>query len=132
MAIIRNVVEWQIKEALERTNKGFNGNVIFNRFEPKGKNFVVTLKVKSSKGYGARTGFTGRAMTSACWHVYGMFYQHIFEIFPGAVIVSNGEKITQCHGNWIDRNIGSIVQPLMYSDACHCKEQGIAVRNEVP
>jgi hypothetical protein len=122
MVIIRNAAKWQIEKALEETNKSFKGNVTFNRFEAKGKNFSVTLKVKSSKGPGARIGFTGRAMVAACWHVHGNFFDHLFEISPRAIVVSNGDKITQTHGNWIDRNIGSRMNPLMYSDACHCKK----------
>ncbi len=125
--LIRNVTSTEIEMALTMTNKIFDDNIIFNRFECVGKNFQVTLKVKSSKGAGARIGFTGRAMISACWHVYGTFIEELFIVNPSCVIISMGNKITIDGGNWVDKNIGSQIEPLMYSEACHCRENNIPV-----
>lgn len=120
---LRNVTKQEIETALLNTNKKFEDNIIFNRFESKGKNFNVTLKVKNSKCPGARIGFSGRAMTAACWHVYGTFIEEILNLNNNAVIVSMGEKITINGGNWVDKNIGSIMNPMLYSDACRCNER---------
>jgi hypothetical protein len=119
---IRNVTSAEIESALQKTNERFEDNIIFNRFDYVGKNFQVTLKVKSAKGAGARVGFIGRAMISACWHVYGTFIEELFIVNPSCVIVSMGNKIDINGGNWVDKNIGSQINPLMYSDACHCYE----------
>lgn len=117
----RNVIEKEMFAALRATNKKFANNVEFNRFDATGKNFNFTLKVKSSKGKGARRGFQGRRLINACWHVHGTFFEELFKIQPQAIVVSSGVgKITKDEGNWQDRNIGSIMQPMMFSDACDC------------
>lgn len=118
----------EIVRALENTNKLFNGNIVFNRFDtiPRrdGYKFEVTLKVKDSKGTGARLGFTGRHMINACWHVYGTFFDECFKINPACKIKQCGQSVTK-DNNWTDKNIGSIMQPLLYSDACECRSNGI-------
>lgn len=122
MVTIRNVTKEQIEKALEQTNTKFEDNIIFNRFDQTGKNFAVTLKVKSSSCSGARIGFSGKKMAIACWHVYGTFFDEIFKVCPNAVVISMGEKITAEYGNWQDKQVGSIVDPRLYSEMCHCED----------
>lgn len=123
MVVIKGTTREQILKALENTNKKFGNNVVFNRFDQTGKHFNVTLKVKDSHGKGARIGFTGRAMVAACWHVYGVFFDEMTKLNPVMIeIIANGHtKITATNGgNWCDQQVGSLAEPHMYSDMCHC------------
>jgi len=113
----KNVTSQQMHEALEVINKKYYAdNVIFNRFEQKGKTIHFTLRVRSSKGPGHRLGhiypwdsaFERRRLTSACWHVHGHFFDALLEINPAAVIITQGTKRVDVNGgNWQDWNIGS-------------------------
>ncbi len=113
---VRKATEEDLRKALELTNKEFDGNVIFNRLDFP----TFTLKVKDSKGKGARRGDSGRRLINACWHVHGTFFDKLFEVNPDAYVISQGNKITASEGNWVDRNIGSMMNPLYYSEACEC------------
>ena len=138
MVTIRYATKDQIEKALQETNTIFDNNVVFNRFSPAGKHFAVTLKTSDSHGSGSRLGFPeynwqtreivkkGKHMAIACWHVYGVFFDKLFEQNRDIEIISNGEKITRSNGgNWNDRNIGSQMFPMAYSDACECNDNGI-------
>lgn len=118
--IIKNVTSVAIRKALARANKKYQSNLTFNRFDIYGRSYRVTLKVLSSNGKGARRGFTGRRMISACWHAHGHFFDALLSLYPEAIIVTGTHKITRDGGNWQDRNIGSIVSPMYFSDACQC------------
>jgi hypothetical protein len=132
LVTIRNATFQNIQTALENTSRSFDNNVEANRFEQKGKNFFVTLKVKDSHGKGARRGFPnrenakhmatmkGRAMVQACWHVYGTFFDELFAVNKDIIVVSLGKRITAVAGNWEDSDVGSIMVPLKYSQMCEC------------
>lgn len=118
----KNVTIEQLEKALELTNKQYDNNIIWNRSpEYRGKHLIFTLKVKDSKGKGARRGFSGKRLAHACWHVHGDFFDNLFEINPKAVVIATGEEITKNYGNWQDRNIGSQACPLYFSQACDCQ-----------
>ena len=54
--------------------------------------------------------------------MHGNFFEKLFEISPEAIIYSSwAGKITNHSGNWQDKNIGGIMNPMYYSDACECK-----------
>lgn len=121
--IIKNINVSDLEKALEVTNKKYNNNIIWQRApEAMGRRYRFTLRVKSSKEAGARRGTDQkrRKLINACWHVHGDMFEAIFKIAPGAVITTGGKKITADAGNWEDRNIGSIMSPCYYSDACEC------------
>ena len=131
---VMNVTQAQLDKALETINKKYKGNVIWNRFDvgnQKHTTFNLTLRVTSSKGLGARLGpypYGGgnrRHLVAACWHVHGDFFDTVLKINPDAVIRVATHKIDINGGNWIDRNIGSQVMLMMYSDACECYENGL-------
>lgn len=116
-----NVTQNDLKQALNEVNKKYNNNIEFETLEPiSSKSMKFTLRVKSSKAPGHRRGFSGRRMAKACWHVHGNFFEEIFKINPSSYIRSLDLKITKDYGNWQDRNVGSQVQPLMFSEACDC------------
>lgn len=145
--LIKNTTKEQIESALMATNKVFDNNIMFNRFDAanrKQTRFNVTLKTKDSKKAGHRRGFpafTGfnslpdwskrRRLAYACWHVHGTFFEKLFEIAPIAAIHSgsslanpnrgNNGWITIDGGNWEDRNIGSQLNPYYFSEACDCE-----------
>ena len=125
--IIRHATRGQIQQALDQTNKDYEGNLQFNRLDPNGKGFNMTLRVADSHGKGARLGFqslsTGkqRHLINACWHAHGDFFDNLIAIEPDAVImVSGGITINRNGGNWQDRNIGSMDSPMYFSEACDC------------
>jgi hypothetical protein len=125
----KNCTQEQLDQALAETNKEFNNNVEWN-------NPYTTLRVKNSHEKGARLGqqeYTRKDgstyrkhITSACWHVHGTFFDKLLAINPKAVITTGMSKIYKDSygntvGNWEDRNIGSMVQPLYYSGVCSCE-----------
>jgi hypothetical protein len=133
--IIRKVTEKDLNQALKIVNKRYKNNIIFNRLDQKtNTTFNVTLKCKDSKKPGHRLGFknidwaTGkqigkqRRLINACWHVHGYFFEALLEINPEARIKAGTLYINRDGGNWQDRNIGSVIYPLMYSEACECEE----------
>lgn len=102
--------------ALERVNQQHGYKLEFNRFEKRGNWIHFTIQSEKSGIPGARTSHSGRNLVSASWHAHGYLFDEIFKIEPDAVIWSAGEKITREHGNWQDKNIGSIMQPCYYSE----------------
>lgn len=110
----------QLRRALNAVNKRYADNIRFNRFEPDGATVYFTLRVISSKGPGAHIATSGRRTASACWHVHGHFFEALFSINPGAIIVSLGGRITAKDGNWVDRNVGSNMRPAFMSELCEC------------
>ena len=114
----------QLNEALSYINdKHFKGNVIYNREpEQNGRYVHFTLRVKDSSGPGARRGFHNRRkLVSACWHVHGELFEYLFTHFDNIVIVAGDKKMRDNYDNWQDWNIGSVYQPMYYSEACECE-----------
>jgi len=129
--IIRNVTQEDLEKALTLVNRLYANNIMFNNFKRLGKNtFRVTLRVKSSKKAGHRRGFRGQRFTGACWHVHGWFFEILLKINPKAIIKALDKEIyVDCEtgaivNNWIDWNIGSLLEPLYYSEACDCSKDG--------
>ncbi len=125
--LVRNATIDGLELTLKEVNKKYDSNVIFNRYpEQYGNQIRFTLRVKDSKKAGHKLGSrltskgNHRRLTSACWHVHGDFFGALFDICPDATINARGFKITQDCGNWEDRNIGSIMQPMYFSEACDC------------
>ena len=112
-----------INNALAKTNEQYNNNICYNHFpelvcttrEGKPK-YRLTLRVKNSKGEGARRGYTGRRLISACWHVHGTFFDNL----PPTTTIITAGGTTHPGTEWQDRNIGSILHPLFFSEACDC------------
>ena len=113
----------QIQDALDRANEEFDGNLMFNNFTPVGRQYRVTLRVKDSHGLGARLGYyhtakgNQRRLISACWHAHGTFFNNMPK---GTSIRVTRLGIIYSGKPWQDRNIGSIMYPLYFSDACDC------------
>lgn len=123
--IVKNVTPKELRQALDKIQAHFGGNLNFLKLEPLGASYRVRLRVKDSKGKGAGVGHTGRRLVSACWHTYGYFFEALLAINDKAVIKSLRFTITKEGGNWQDYNIGSIIYPLCASEACECYNKNI-------
>jgi len=128
---IRNVTLEQLGDALRAADP--SGNLTFNRLDPKGRGFNMTLRVRDSKGRFHRRGYSGRRLTAACYHGHYAFMESLFDLEPEAVIRSamatydGQEQFYNTAGNAGYRNIGSQMTPLCYEDACDCAEEEEAV-----
>ena len=125
--IARKTTVDELNQALNIVNAKYDNNVEFRDIHRNGSAIRFTLKVKDSKKAGHRLGFqknkngNRRRINSACWHVHGDFFDTLFNINPQATIRSRGNLITTNGGNWIDDNIGSMMEPLYFSEACDCQ-----------
>lgn len=126
--IIRNVTREQLDEAIR-----VNPNLMFNRCDPEGRGFRVTLRVKSSKGdYHRRaannpfTGKRGRRLVAACYHGHYAFMERLFDLAPEAIIRSamatfKGVEDFEEKAEEVEcRNVGAPIYPTYYGDACDC------------
>lgn len=134
--IIKNATREQMQQALEAINADrFAGNIGWRRApEAIGRRFRFTLRAIDSAGKGGRLGAphaswttrTGKAYKqrrigqAACWHVHGYYFEALLKLAPEAEISAGLLKINAQGGNWKDRNIGSMVEPFYYSEACEC------------
>ena len=117
-------------EALNRNNANYNDQVIWNQepvHTPHGIKF--TLKVKTNKSLGHGISFSGRQMSTACWHVHGNFFDRLFDVNPNAKVYALGKLITRFGGNWLDRNVGSQANPKLASEMCVCHLSQSYLRN---
>jgi hypothetical protein len=117
----KNCTMNDLHKALDIVNVTYQGNIKFKSIEMKGKQIQFTLTVNDSHKPGHRRGFNGQRVAAACWHVHGDFFDALIELNPQAVIVVGmGPNIDINGGNWIDKNIGSQMNPLYFSEACDC------------
>lgn len=145
MVEIRYATKEQIEKALQETNKYFEDNIIFNRFDcvnSQRNKYQATLKCKDAKKAGHRRGYPeyenifnpsskikkpGKRMSSAYWHVYGTFFDELLSINPEIVIISSSRvyntgkmRIDKNGGNWRDYDVGSQIHPMYASEMCDC------------
>ena len=133
--MITNATEKEMEEALRTTNRKFDNNIKFNRFERQDKRIRFTLTVHSSKEAGAKRLprldcsvweaikiKKWRRVHAACWHVYGTFFDALFDQNPNVWVQSvYGGRMTAASGNWNDYQVGSIIFPYHASDCCECE-----------
>ena len=119
--IFKNVTAEELTQALDIVNKKFDNNVTFYMHRESKNAIRMCLRVIDSHKKGAKLGFSGRHTINACWHVHGYYFEALLSINPKAVIKTVISTITLDGGNWTDKNIGSLFNPLMYSEACECE-----------
>ena len=116
-----------LQAALDLTNLQYDDNVLFNRLDQTGNRVTFTLRVADSSGPGHRVGFhrtnsgNRRKLSSACWHVHGNFFENLFKVWSDAWVRTGTHKIDITEGNWQDRQIDSMADPLYFSEACECE-----------
>ena len=129
--IAKNTTTKEMRKALELTNKAFNNNVVFNRFDQQGKNIAFTLKTENSSKEGSKVSYSGRKTCAACWHVHGEFFDNlILKVNNKAIVISsylekerskmfyNGSRDVQ--NNWQNIKQGTYDRPVYMSDLCNC------------
>lgn len=112
----------QLNEALNEVNKRFDNNITFKTLGAvNSKRNKFTLTVVDSHKPGHRRGFyNNRLVKAACWHVHGYFFEYLFNSCDKVIIWAGKKKMESNEDNWQDWNIGSVMQPLYYSEACDC------------
>lgn len=122
---IKNVTQKDLDKALKIVNKKFSNNVIWNNFKQLSKNrFQITLRVKSSKEPGHRVSAKSfptdkqKRLISACWHVHGEF----FDALPKDAEIRARNLVIKPGDAWNDCNIGSMMFPTYFSEACECSK----------
>ena len=121
--MIIRATKQELEQALAKVNERYDNNITWNTFEQlnqSGTRFRVTLRVKDSKGKGHKNGYSGRRTINACWHVHGYFFEALLAINPDIVIKTAGRTVDKNGGNWEDWNIGSLMCPRYFSEACEC------------
>lgn len=124
--IAKNVTEKEMNEALRLTNVDYQNNVQFKTFEPKGKGFTFTLRVASSKGLGAKRGFSGKRTVACCYHAHYAFMDNLFKLNPTAKLTStmetyNGQsEFLRKASDVAYKNIGSVMRPMEFGSCCDC------------
>jgi len=99
------------------------------------KGWYVTqfrLSVKDCKGPGHKLGFTitksgrRRRLSAACWHVFRDVIQGIYDTDTDAKVktsianYTNKENFMGWYEDTGNINIGSMMEPLYFKDACEC------------
>ena len=83
-----------------------------------------------------KKGYSGQRVNSACLHGYTMFMIQVFEKDPDASFKSvfgvvNKENITYKYGAIAYNNVGSMIEPVYYTDACFCSDNDVAKVKEL-
>lgn len=95
-----------------------------------GHRVSFVLRLQPSRKYQRRS-HSGRKVAAVCWHGHRDFFRELFRVNPLAEIRSHwaAGSIHYTAGNF-ERvypdtgytNIGSMMQPCSYQDACDCDE----------
>lgn len=113
---VKGITEADLRIYLHNVNAKHGYKLIFNREPEKRGNYIhFTIRSEKSGIPGARTSWSGRNMVSASWHSHGYLFDEIWEHSPNAIIYSGNMKMTNKEDNWQDRNIGSMINPVMFS-----------------
>ncbi len=112
--------EQQLHDALDYVNKQYADNICFKDIKRvSAERIQFTLTVKNSREPGGRRSRTGRRIAAVCWHVHGHFFEHLFND-DVKLIIAGTKRMESEDDNWQDWNIGSIMEPMYYSNACDC------------
>jgi len=128
--LVRNASYEDLQAALNIVNEHYGGNVQFLFCRPAGytrggsEKHNVRLRVLDRRGPGAQHGLhrvksgERRRTSAACWHVHGTF----FDALPtGAEIRLSQEGLHRPGDPWRDRQVGSLFDPVYFSDLCDCR-----------
>jgi len=127
--IIKGISLKELNESLKELNNFYDNNIKLNNHRVLNKNGTrhrLTLRVKDCNGYGSRHGFCEnkngeyRRTNSVCFHGHGDFFEMLFKRNDKCEIRSMNSLITVEYGNWINRNVGSSMYPILFSDMCEC------------
>ena len=145
--IVKGLTAEEVRAAIGIVGaRNFGGNLTVNREPEQYRGGVrFTLRVESSKGPGHRLGYSlnkagnQKRLTAACFHAYGEVIREL--LARGAKYVQSAPIMLErsrnkdarparwTWDNWQEnadamayQNIGSIMEPLMFCEACECEE----------
>lgn len=126
---IRGLTADQLRVIVEKvSDEQYEGNIIFNR-EPEWKKgwWIFTLRVKNSKGPGAKhSALSGKRTVACCWHAHRDVMKEIFERFPNAELLTamaqyrGKEGFEENFRQTAYKNVGSLYCPAEYQHCCEC------------
>lgn len=121
--IARNVTRDELQQAAAYAGVDVDRSL---RANPKGRGFMFTLAPVN--GRYQRRGHTGRRVHAVCYHGHFAFMDALYRLAPDAVLITamqrydGAEDFRRKAGAVAERNIGSMMQPLDYGDACDCED----------
>ena len=106
----------------------YGGNVILSADTheirgPRSVRTVGTLRVKDSRGLGARTSWSGRHGPWACWHVYRDVIREALRKYPHARFVTamaryDASNFEETYPDTAHKNVGSVMSPAYMPELC--------------
>lgn len=106
----------------------YGDNLEFNNLTVLGPSRArFTLRVKDSRGPGARRSWSGRRTVAACWHVHKHFLLAVLGLQPDAVVQTVMAKYEGLQGfrdtypGTRDINVGSMMRPAYMPELCDCE-----------
>lgn len=102
-----------------------------------GNRFRQRLRVRDSRGRGARRSWSGRRQPAACWHTVRDVVRATLAQYPGAVFrtayaVYDAETFEERYPRTGTINVGSLAQPVTMPDLCECDEHAHAAPRRLP
>jgi hypothetical protein len=107
-----------LESILNELNTSYKNNLklVFKNSCKKGY-LSFRIATKNSYEVGSKISYTGRHIPWASWYVYGQFIDAIFQKNPNAIIYTMNKRYNKDSWQWIDYNIGSIMNPYYASEA---------------
>lgn len=98
----------------------FDGNLICESEQRTRSSLLFTLRVRHSRGPGARRAPSGRRTVSATWEAHRLVMERLFAIWPNATLVT--AKITYRgaadfiarHASTYNHEVGSMCAPVAF------------------
>lgn len=129
---IKGINSHQLDLAIRAVNDKFNAHVTTEYTTNTRKGVKAKLRVETNKSVFHRlaqslTSLGNRKkIVSLCWHGFGHVFREVFTINPLAKIRTAQivyKDVSAFNNNFYstDRNIGSEIYPLLYSEACECE-----------
>jgi hypothetical protein len=107
-----------LESILNELNKGYKNNLKLVVKNSSKKGYIsFRIATYNSHKAGSKISYTGRHVPWASWYVYGQFIDAIFEKNSTSVIYTRNKRYTKNTWQWIDYNMGSILQPYYASEA---------------
>lgn len=116
----------------------YNGNIVAESSQVGVTRSRVRLNAADSRKIGARRSFSGRHGRWSCWHAFRDVFAAWLMVDPNATI-RTGVATYRGRDDFLakfpetgNRNIGSLIEPLLITDACDCEadDDGRDVRDD--
>lgn len=120
---IKHTTEEALKEALDKTGKEYEDNLIFDRTPSVNTRGTATISllVSDNVGSGAYYSYNDRPTGYACWHAHRDFFKHLIELCPDVHIKTAYGVYSKGNQNWVDPQRGTMYDGFRnMSDLCGC------------